>query len=282
MEKLKISVHPTFIIFAGILAFFNKGLLLLIYLIVLIVHEMAHAIVAKKLGYLLKDIKIIPFGICLNISSLDLKPDDEIKIAIAGPLINLILSIILVSLWWFVPSLYNYTNIFCYANLITCVFNLIPAFPLDGGRIVLALLKKHMNGKKAILVCKLINICVCISLLILFFVSCFFQINFTYLLVIFCVASGIFENNKKRNYSIINFSLRKKFGNVIKIKTLCINVDEKMFKVCKYIDRFSYLQIYLFDKNKNLIISKLFENEFLKLLENKSTNLTFKEALNLK
>ena len=124
----------------------------------IIIHELAHAFVAKKLGYKLNNIKLIPFGICLNLNSNQISPKDEIKIAIAGPLINLFLCLILICIWWFLPSTYNFTNVFCYANLITCLFNLIPAFPLDGGRILHAMLKENFSSKKSLKLTKIINI----------------------------------------------------------------------------------------------------------------------------
>ena len=280
MGKLKISIHPTFIIFACILIYFGKGLLFLTYMFVLFIHELAHAFVAKKLGYTIKNIKLIPFGICLNLNSNEIKPKDEIKIALAGPMINLCLCLIFVSFWWFVPSSYNYTNIFCYANLITCLFNLIPAFPLDGGRIMLAIFKEITSIKKAVKLSKIVNIIIAILLLFTFIFTCFITPNFTYLLVIFCVLSGVFEKNTNLAYSIINFSLQKKIGKILKVKSICVSLNEKMFKVCKYIDSFSYLQIFLYDDNKKVVL-KIFESDFLLLLEKNSVNFSFKEALKI-
>lgn len=281
MDKLKFSVHPTFLIFAIILLYFQKGLLLLIYIFVLIIHELAHAFVAKKLGYTIKNIKLIPFGICLNLNSREIMPKDEIKIAIAGPLINLIISVTLVCLWWFVPSMYNYTNIFCYANLITCMFNLIPAFPLDGGRVLFATLKESIEQKTAIKICKIINIIVSFVLLTLFVFTCFFQPNFTYLLVLFCILSSVFEKNTNLSYSIINFSLQKKIGKILKVKTIYVSSEERVFKVFKYLNSFSYLQVFLYNNSTKKVEAQLLESDLLLLIQNFSSNKTFKEVLNL-
>ena len=282
MEKIKFTIHPTFIVFAVTLIFFKKGILLLTYLVVLIIHELTHAFVAKKLGYTIKNIKLSPFGICLNLNSKEIRPKDEIKIALAGPAINLAICLFLVCLWWFVPSSFNHTNIFCYANLITCLFNLIPAFPLDGGRVLLAIFKNIMPLKKAIKFCKIVNIIVSIILFSFFVFTCFFSPNFTYLLVMFCVLSGVFENNSNLVYSIINFSLQKKVGKILKVKTLYVNSSEKIFKICKYIDSFSYLQIFLFNEQTKKVTAKLLESDLLFLVENNFSNYSFKEALNLK
>ena len=142
MEKLKINIHPTFIVFACLLIYFGQALLFFNYLLVIFLHELSHAFIARRLGYNIKNIKLIPFGICLNINSFSITPKDEIKIALAGPITNLFLVLCTVAIWWVFPSTYNYTYIFCYANFITAIFNLIPAFPLDGGRVLLAILKQ--------------------------------------------------------------------------------------------------------------------------------------------
>ncbi|MBQ3047663.1 MAG: site-2 protease family protein [Clostridia bacterium] len=268
MEKLKFKIHPTFIVFACILVYFNKLVLFANYLLVILIHELSHAFVAKRLGYKINYIKLIPFGICLDINGNDIMPNDEIKIALAGPISNFILSLFILALWWMVPSTYNYTYLFCYANLITAVFNLIPAFPLDGGRVLLSVFKRYSNSnQKAVKVCKLINVVVSVLLLIMFIISCFFEVNFTYLFVMFCILSGVFDNNKNQRYSFINYSNKKKISKILRVKTLCVDHAEPLYKVCKHIDNFSYLKIIVCDSKKN-ILGELNESEILSFLEN--------------
>ena len=278
MERLKFKIHPTFIIFACILIYFGKAVLFYNYILVMLIHELSHAFVARKLGYNIKNIKIIPFGICLNIKSLDLLPKDEIKIAIAGPLVNFMLALLSTAVWWIIPASYNFTYLFCYANFITAVFNLVPAFPLDGGRILLAVLKQNYTFKSAVKISKITNIVISILLFGLFIFSCFVEINLTYLFVIFCVLSGIFDSNKAEKYSFINYSNIKKIGKIVKIKSILVNENEQLYKVCKYIDNFSYLKIFIIDENKN-IWATLNENQFSKIIENFASTQTFKTAL---
>lgn len=277
MERLKINVHPTFIVFASLLIYFGQGFLLFNYIFTIFLHEYSHAFVARKLGYNLKNIKLIPFGICLNMKSNIISPKDEIKIALAGPIMNLILCVLCFSLWWIFPSTYNYTNIFCYANFITCFFNFLPAFPLDGGRVMLAIIKSKDSEKSAVKFCRLINITLSVFLLALFVWSCFVKINFTYLFVVFCILTGVFEVNEKNKYSFINFSNIKKLNRVMKIKNLYVKESEKVFKLCKFIDNFSYINLYVYDDSDNLkgIIS---EKDYVNLLEKVPSASTFKEV----
>jgi len=258
-----------------ILIYFNKFVLFANYIVVIIIHELSHAIVAKRLGYKLNYIKLIPFGICLDIKSNDIMPKDEIKIALAGPLANFVLSFFMLALWWIFPSSYNYTNLFCYANFITALFNLIPALPLDGGRVFLSVFKLYTNShQKAVKLSKIINILVSVCLLFLFILSCFYEVNFTYLFVIFCVLSGLFDNNKNQKYSFINYSNKKKIGKILRVKTLCVYQDEPLYKICKHIDNFSYLKLMVFDNKKN-IMGELNENEILSFLESETATTSF-------
>lgn len=280
MEKIKIKIHPTFIVFACILIYFGQSVLFFNYLIVMFVHEFAHALVAKRLGYNIKNIKLIPFGISLNMNVDNLMPKDEIKIALAGPLVNLFLSLVTISIWWLCPETYNYSYIFCYANFVTAFFNLIPAFPLDGGRVLLSLLKQKYSLKNSIKFCKIINIVISLLLLILFILSCFISINLTYLFVIFCVLSGVLDNNKMQNYTLINYGVLKKIGRVVKLKQIVISQNEPLYRVCKYIDNFSYLSISVLNEDKNIIFV-FTESDFLKLFEKYNASTPFKYVIKM-
>lgn len=278
MEKLKINIHPTFIIFACILIYFGKAILFFNYVLVMFLHEMAHAFVARRLGYNIKNIKLIPFGICLNMNSCDLVPKDEIKIALAGPVVNLILVLITLSLWWVFPYTYNYTYLFCYCNFITATFNLVPAFPLDGGRVLLSVLKQKVTTNVAIKFCKVVNIVMIIVLLGLFILSCFYSINLTFLFVILCLLSGVLDNNKMSKYTLINYGVLKKMGTVVKTKPLVVINTTKMYKLCKFIDNFSYISVTVIDENKIPQVT-LTETQFLNLLEKYGASTNFITAL---
>lgn len=280
MEKLRFKVHPTFLIFAIILIYFGQGFLFVNYLCVILLHEFSHAFVARSLGYNLTSISLIPFGVSLDMSSFNMSPKDEIKIALAGPLLNAFLCLVLFMLWWIFPNTYNYTLLFFYANFVTCVFNLLPAFPLDGGRIFRGLFSLKMYKKTAIKLCKIINIFVISCLLFLFVYSLFFTPNFTYLFVAFCVATGLFETDKNNGYTYVKFISQKKNKKVLKIKNLYVSSSEQLYKIYKYINNFSYINLYIFDKNNRLLIV-LSETEYVSLCENFPATTTFENLLKI-
>ena len=67
MARLKISIHPLFLVFGILCVFFDMGLLFFSYLVSVILHELGHAYIAKKLGYKLNNVSFLPFGAELNI-----------------------------------------------------------------------------------------------------------------------------------------------------------------------------------------------------------------------
>ena len=111
-------------------------------------HELAHFFIAKKLGYKLNKLYVMPYGICLNYKENIISNNDEIIIALAGPIINLIFCCVCVALWWLFPETYYYLDYFCFCNLVLAVFNLMPCFPLDGGRVFVAIISKYYDREK--------------------------------------------------------------------------------------------------------------------------------------
>lgn len=120
-----------------------------------LIHELAHSVVAISKGLEVKSITLLILG---GVSAIDEKqspdPDVEMPMAIAGPLASLVIGIItgafaLVS-YYFVPQpavagiLFYVLGYLSFLNILLFLFNLIPAFPMDGGRVLRAFLAKRM------------------------------------------------------------------------------------------------------------------------------------------
>lgn len=125
-----------------------------------VLHEFGHALAAQKYGIQTKDIVLYPIGGIARLEKLPEDPKQELWVAIAGPLVNvgifLILSAVLSFTGFNIESLeemkINPNTILLYlasANLILAVFNLIPAFPMDGGRILRAFLAIRLPRAQA-------------------------------------------------------------------------------------------------------------------------------------
>ncbi|WP_369764712.1 M50 family metallopeptidase [Flavobacterium sp. WC2429] len=121
--------------------------------ITVVLHELGHALAAKNYGIKTKDITLLPIGGLARLEKLPEKPIEELIVAFAGPMVNLFLAL-LTSIFVTVPeneellmtqlsggiNSHNFLLNFLIVNLALAIFNLIPAFPMDGGRILRALL----------------------------------------------------------------------------------------------------------------------------------------------
>jgi Zn-dependent protease len=112
-----------------------------------VLHELGHSLVARHFGYRVHDITLYPIGGAARMESMPRKPLHEILIALSGPGVNLGIAALLLPLvvlsvpvqGWF-PPLTTILGVVFAMNLVLALFNLLPAFPMDGGRVLRGLL----------------------------------------------------------------------------------------------------------------------------------------------
>ena len=123
-------------------------------------HELGHAIAARRYGVLVFDILLLPIGGIARLKSLPGRPIEEVWVALAGPLVNFLIAIALLPALWYWPrhEWFPWLNNYDLGSALVCLslfnaavffFNLIPAFPLDGGRILRASLSRKMSRLKS-------------------------------------------------------------------------------------------------------------------------------------
>jgi Zn-dependent protease/predicted transcriptional regulator len=147
-------------------------------------HELGHALTAKKFGIKTKDITLLPIGGVAQLERLPEKPSEELMVAFAGPMVNIVLALI-TSLFISLPNtseevvaqLENGVNAgnfflnFYLVNIILAFFNLIPAFPMDGGRVLRALLSYKLERHQATKIAARIGQALAIGFVLLGFYS---------------------------------------------------------------------------------------------------------------
>jgi Zn-dependent protease len=126
-----------------------------------VLHEFGHSLVAIRLGGQVQSILLLPIGGMANISKMPDGPKEEFLVSAAGPLVNIVIAAALwIYLLLFHPvhwreleydaiTLMNFPAMLMAANLFIVAFNMIPAFPMDGGRLLRSALASRMNFVKA-------------------------------------------------------------------------------------------------------------------------------------
>jgi Zn-dependent protease/predicted transcriptional regulator len=124
-----------------------------------VLHEFGHALTARRYGIQTLHITLFPIGGIAAVERMPEVPKHEITVALAGPAVNLFIAFFL-WLWLSVTNTMvsteeltltggSFAQRLMLINIILAVFNLIPAFPMDGGRILRAVLAIRMNHNKA-------------------------------------------------------------------------------------------------------------------------------------
>jgi len=174
---IRVQIHWTFwllFLFIGFLVFSQEGtftdllwysLFIVGLFFCVVLHEFGHALTAKKYGISTRSITLLPIGGLASLKKIPENPRQELLVAAAGPAVNVVIAIILAI---FVPlesftgmeaealeeelAMIDGGNFFFYmftVNIALVLFNLIPAFPMDGGRIFRAALSMKMGRIKA-------------------------------------------------------------------------------------------------------------------------------------
>jgi Zn-dependent protease/CBS domain-containing protein len=107
-------------------------------------HELSHALVARRSGLKVDGITLFIFGGATSIDSDSRTPREEALIAVAGPAMSILIGVVLIGLTLVVaqPQLAALLRWLGFINLLLGIFNLIPGFPMDGGRVLRAILWK--------------------------------------------------------------------------------------------------------------------------------------------
>lgn len=270
MGKFSIKFHPLFILLAFVLIYFGWLEQFVVYFVVLCLHEYAHYFVAKKLGYTLNKVVFMPYGAGLGGKTQIINPKHEIVIALAGPVLNLILVVLCVAVWWAFPITYAYTQMFVLSNLALAIFNLVPVFPLDGGRVLICVFLHKEKRIIAYKIMKILGFVFSFIFAVLFVVSVFYGVNLTFFFVSIFLFTSCFGNDAniyfERTY-VENFS--KEVTKPMQIKSYAINKNTPIYKIIKHINSSNFTLFYLLDDN-NKVVKVVTEAEVIKLIDSNS------------
>jgi len=165
-----VRIHLTFFLLLAWIAaiHWNRGgaaaavdgvIFILLLFLCVVLHEFGHVFAARRYGISTSDVTLLPIGGVASLERMPEKPSQEIVVALAGPAVNLVIAVVLVVL---LEARFDLTQMaqlqeatstltgrIAAANVALFVFNLIPAFPMDGGRVLRALLAVPLGYTRA-------------------------------------------------------------------------------------------------------------------------------------
>jgi Zn-dependent protease len=160
---IDLYLHPTFLLLLAFVGASQDGLIAAALMAAVfgcvLLHELGHALTARAYGIRTADITLYPIGGVARLTRLPRKPGPELLITLAGPAVNLAIAgaiwagLALLGPVWVGLGLGSFPLAFLSAlmgiNLLLAVFNLVPAFPMDGGRVLRALLSGPLGRLRA-------------------------------------------------------------------------------------------------------------------------------------
>lgn len=265
IADIGIFIHWTFILLILFIIFVNYKsgqnvtqiiwsiIFILCVFVTVFLHELGHALAAKNYNIKTKDITLLPIGGLARLERIPEKPLEELVVAFAGPLVNIILALI-TGLFIQIPedttqmmselsngiSPNNFFLNFFLVNFWLALFNLIPAFPMDGGRILRALLsfklERHIATKIAARIGQLLALA--------FIVLGFFSSPFLVFIGIFVIIGAQIETE----YTESKFILKGyKVKDVVMRQYQTIDANEKVKKA---------VELLLNSQNKSFIVTE--------------------------
>ncbi|SCG83728.1 peptidase M50 [Proteiniborus sp. DW1] len=276
--KINIFMLATFILYS----LFGYYMEIFVVVIAVLAHEIFHSIVAIKYGVKVKEIEIFPFGGIARFEQIEaISPKEEILICIAGPLSNLILVVIFRGL----KQLYLDSYLIEYViniNKLMFIINILPVFPLDGGKIVRAVLSLFMGYKFATIKLSYITYILC-TILILYDILNGLMINGVYisLIAVFIIIAA----RKEREMAAFVFikSITGKTTEIYKKKKMKVHVLVCMetLSIKEALDCFlpNKYHIFIIIKSNGETIGTITESQLLEGIYTHDFDITLGELL---
>jgi stage IV sporulation protein FB len=164
----KVRLHWSFVVFlawlgaafllAGGAGAAISGLALVIAVFACVVaHEFGHIAMARRFGFASPDVTLLPIGGVARFRTMPERPGEELAVALAGPAVNVAITGLLVLVVGITPGAPSLASVgpgdilpaLAAINLFLALFNLVPAFPMDGGRVLRALLAMRLDRERA-------------------------------------------------------------------------------------------------------------------------------------
>ncbi|WP_085991787.1 site-2 protease family protein [Oceanobacillus senegalensis] len=228
----KIQIHPVLLIFIIISIVTGTFMELFIILSIVLIHELGHYMMAKFFKWRIRRIMLWVFGGVLDTDEHGNRPiNEEALVTVAGPFQHVVIHLLLFFLSFLdtIPS--GILEIAFYYNSIILLFNLLPIFPLDGGKFILLILSKYFPYKQAYHGMIIFSIVFSIIFIILQLTIFSFTLSAIFILLFLLMEN--WTEWKRRYYVFIRFLLNRYEGesHVSKVHPITVSSESTFMDV---------------------------------------------------
>lgn len=285
-KQLKISVHPFFLLFIFLWILVGLPLQTLFLFLLVLGHELTHTFIARLYGLNIYQIELFPFGgVGYMANPLELYPQKELIVAGSGPLFNLVIFIILLNYskgfyGFSLPLDTSYIDFLLNANFYLFIFNMLPGLPLDGGRVLRALLTPKIGIHRATAVAvssgKLLGALFFLAGLLLSFHD-YMLLSLSLMGLFLYYAAG--REQKIAVYTFLRYLLRKekalRKNRILKSEQLVALENTTILEVLKHFKPAKYHQVIVLNKTCRAL-GMLTETQILESALKEGMNITLK------
>ena len=229
---MKFRVHPLFFALALVLVLTGQALGFVWTLVAVLLHEAGHALAARTRGYAVKQVVLLPFGAAMSAEE-EFDGRTGAIVGAAGPAVSLVAALMTAGVWWLFPAVYPYTRAFLLANLTIGLFNLLPVYPLDGSMVVLS---RARNRLLALKIMQVAGIAVSVVFFVLFVVSVFFGMNFTFCVIAVFLFYGATVGSREASCVSVLSAQSKKYSHGVDEKRVTVSRDIPLARLFHHID----------------------------------------------
>lgn len=257
---MQVKVNPLFFALILVLVVFGHAVDFAWTFLALVLHECAHALMARLRGYVVKKTVLLPYGAMMSMGE-SFDKTSSVLIGLAGPIVNLILALITLGVWWLFPVTYQYTLSFFYANMSLALFNLLPVYPLDGSRVVLGLCKHKLKAIKGL---QIAGIVLSVLLFALFIASFFFGLNISFgIMAVFLFYGSAFGTKDEMYISVLD-GQSKNYSLGVEQKRVAIISSTPIVRLYHHVSSTALVTFDIVDEDGNLLCS-IDEKSLLKI-----------------
>lgn len=244
-----VTIHPTLVLFLIIAFVTGTFVQLSIIWSIIIIHELGHFLAARYFNWRIQSIVLWVFGGVMKTDEHTTRPlKEEIIVTLSGPVQHVIIYFVIVTLSQLQLLPNHITEQALYFNSLILFFNLLPIYPLDGGKITLFLLSYMMPYRlayRSVLICSFV-ICMLIIIAQLFIVS----FTLTAVVLFLFLVIELYKYWQDEYYTFIRFLLHRMYSEKVypNVKNIYVSDTDRLLDVFNKFKRNKYHYIYVTPK----------------------------------